>query len=133
VRLSGIADPTAVTLAIARQSLELIFDELIENARKFHPSQQPALEIIAEQAGDTLRIDVCDNGVSLSPEQLARAQQPYFQGERYFTGQTAGMGLGLAVVAALMWRVGGTSQIYNCQPGPGVGVELRVPIAAAGR
>jgi CheY-like chemotaxis protein len=127
VRLADIEDPQALTLGISREALELIVAELFENARKFHPTQTPAIEVVATRASGAVSIDVRDDGRSLSPDQLARAWQPYFQGERYFTGQTPGMGLGLPVVATLMWRVGGACRLYNREPAPGVCVGLTIP------
>jgi K+-sensing histidine kinase KdpD len=54
---------------------------------------------------------------------------PYYQGEKYFTGEAAGMGLGLSTVASLVWTVGGTCRLYNRNGGPGVVVELSIPVA----
>jgi nitrogen fixation/metabolism regulation signal transduction histidine kinase len=52
---------------------------------------------------------------------------PYYQVEKYFTGQVPGMGLGLAMVSALVWQVGGACQMYNREKGPGVVVEIQLP------
>jgi two-component system, cell cycle response regulator len=54
---------------------------------------------------------------------------PYYQGEKYFTGETAGMGLGLPTVASIVWAVGGTCRLYNRNGELGVVVELIVPVA----
>jgi signal transduction histidine kinase len=54
---------------------------------------------------------------------------PYYQGEKFFTGEMAGMGLGLPGVASLVWEVGGRCRIYNQPAGPGVVIELTLPIA----
>jgi K+-sensing histidine kinase KdpD len=53
---------------------------------------------------------------------------PYFQAEKSFTGQVSGMGLGLPLVAALVWNVGGTSRLYNRIDRAGVVVELTLPL-----
>jgi len=129
VELVGIADLNVLRPAVSRQGLELIFGELLANARKFHPQHRPAIEVILTHVADTVHIHVCDDGRELSPEQLMKAWQPYYQAERFFTGRVAGMGLGLPMVAMLIWRVGGSCRIYNREPGPGVGVELIVPLA----
>ncbi|NJN95863.1 MAG: sensor histidine kinase [Anaerolineales bacterium] len=71
---------------------------------------------------------MADDGQVLPPEQLAKVWTPYYQAEKYFTGQVAGMGLGLSMVAALVWRVGGVCRMYNRPAGPGVVVELVVPL-----
>jgi CheY-like chemotaxis protein len=117
-----------VQLGLARQGVRLVLNELIANARKFHPQRSPAIEVVLKRVDDTLQIIFHDDGQTLSPDQLTKAWLPYFQGERFFTGQMIGMGLGLPMVAALLWRVGGTCRIYNRDPGPGVGIELVVPL-----
>jgi DNA-binding response OmpR family regulator len=123
-----IGDLSALWPAISRQGLELVLGELLANARKFHPQNRPTIEIALMHVGDTVHIHVRDNGRALAPEQLAKVWQPYYQAERFFTGQVAGMGLGLPMVAALIWRSGGTCRIYNREFAPGVGVELIVPL-----
>ncbi|HEU5100290.1 MAG TPA: HAMP domain-containing sensor histidine kinase, partial [Roseiflexaceae bacterium] len=121
--------PSTGGIAISRHGLRVILGELLENARKFHPRRQPAIDIsLARYAGE-ISIHVRDDGVRLSPDQLDRVWLPYYQGERYFTGQVPGMGLGLPMVAGLVWRVGGSCWISNREPGPGVDVEIRIPFA----
>jgi signal transduction histidine kinase len=122
-------DQAPIELAISRRALGLILAELIENARKFHPRRSPTIDIAFRRDGNMLHLCVRDDGQSLTADQLARVWLPYYQGERYFTGQVPGMGLGLPMVATLMWRVGGAYAIGNRQPGPGIEVELTIPIA----
>jgi DNA-binding response OmpR family regulator len=119
--------PNAGRVAISRHGLRLILGELLENARKFHPRRAPTIEISVARLDRDLVIHVRDDGVQLAPDQLERVWLPYYQGERYFTGQVPGMGLGLPMVAGLVWRVGGSCQIGNREPGPGVDVEIRIP------
>jgi C4-dicarboxylate-specific signal transduction histidine kinase len=40
-----------------------------------------------------------------------------------------GMGLGLSMVAVMVWKSGGTCQMRNRDNGPGIRVELRLPAA----
>jgi DNA-binding response OmpR family regulator len=122
-------EPNAGDLAISRHGLQLILGELIENAYKFHPRQDPAIEIAITREDNTLQLHIRDDGLALAPDQLARVWLPYYQGERYFTGQVPGMGLGLPMVASLLWRIGGSCRIGNRTPGPGVDVEICIPFA----
>jgi hypothetical protein len=39
------------------------------------------------------------------------------------------MGLGLSMVASLIWRVGGSCRLYNREDRSGVVVELILPLA----
>jgi signal transduction histidine kinase len=120
-------------VALSRQAVESILWEILENSRKFHPAHSPTVEIEVWQSdSQTIQLRVRDNGVTLSPEQLARVWRPYYQGEKYFTGEMAGMGLGLPGVASLIWEVNGACRIYNRDDGPGVVVELDLPAADGG-
>lgn len=129
----SVLDETAnVPLKLSRQALECVLWEVLENAKKFHPRQSPTLEIKITQAnGHFINLKISDDGLTLSPEQLNQAWTPYYQGEKHFTGQTAGMGLGLSTVASLVWGVGGTCHLHNRNNGPGVVVELSIPIGKA--
>ena len=117
----------------SRGTLEWMLVELLENARKFHPRQAPAVEIVADSApGAWIALAVNDDGLTLSSEQLAAMGRPFFQGEKNFTGEMPGMGLGLASVFALVWQTGGACLVRNRPNGPGLCVELRWPQPPAG-
>jgi two-component system cell cycle response regulator len=116
-------------LKISVHSMELILREILENSKNFHPHQKPAIAITIEQTtANKIKITITDDGIHLSPEQLAKALTPYYQGEKYFTGEAKGMGLGLSMVASSVWSIGGTCKIFNRDDAPGVVVELTLPI-----
>jgi len=117
-------------LPLSAQAVKLIMQEILENAKKFHPQQAPTVEISGTILnGNQVRLKVSDDGLTLSSGQLAQVWTPYYQGEKYFTSQTAGMGLGLSSVALLIWGVGGTCRIRNKEIGPGVVLELIIPLS----
>ncbi len=121
-------DPQLRT-ALSEQAVNLLLRQVLENAHKFHPQHNPVIEItLSLRAEEGLCLQVYDDGVTLSSDQLARVWAPYYQAERGFSGQVPGMGLGLAMVAMLLWSVGGSYHIYNRDPGPGVVVELVIPL-----
>lgn len=103
--------------------------EVMRNAQKFHPLQEPTIDIVIQaDSPKTIAFQIIDNGITLSPNQLVSVWQPYYQGERSFTGEVPGAGLGLTAVALLTWQVGGQYKIYNRQEQPGVVVELILPL-----
>jgi signal transduction histidine kinase len=111
------------------QALDTILWELLENSVKFHPARQPFVEIeVGFEADRIIRLCIRDDGVNLSPEQLRTAWSPYIQGEKYFTGESPGMGLGLSLVATLVWQAGGEVQLANRNGGAGVEVTIRLPL-----
>lgn len=115
-------------LNISAPALSSILRELIANAKKFHPTSSPAVQITLRTDGMRAVVEVADDGVSLTPAQLASAWKLYFQGERFFTGEVRGLGLGLPMVAATVLECGGDYAIRNRAGGSGVVVELAIPL-----
>ncbi len=115
------------TIYLSRHAVELIVIELLQNSKKFHPESSPQVEVFVRLEDERVVVEVADDGLSLSPEQLSRALLPYYQGEKTFTGQVHGMGLGLSLVCSLVWEVGGECTLRNREFGEGVVVELRLP------
>jgi two-component system, cell cycle response regulator len=114
--------------ALSVMSASLMVSELLANSRKFHPEQTPNVVITLEDGvDDGLVLRVVDNGCQLSPAQLQRIWTPYYQGERDFTGQTPGIGLGLSLVAILIWNAGGSYRAYNREDCEGLVVEIEIP------
>lgn len=130
----GIERLDGVDVQISRWAMETVLWELAVNAKKFHPQGRPRLEIIVSRVSDGIRIQVADDGLLLSPDQLSKMWFPYYQAERHFTGQVPGMGLGLSTVATLIWGVDGTCRAYSRETGTGLVVELvlREPTGSPG-
>ncbi|MBD3307993.1 response regulator [candidate division KSB3 bacterium] len=126
-----VAVPEALehsALVLSQQAMELICWEILENSIKFHPQHTPQVSITALRlTPERVRIQMQDDGITLSPDQLSQLWIPYYQGEKYSTGEIRGMGLGLAMVAAFVWEVGGECRAYNRKDQPGILVELDIP------
>lgn len=120
-------DVAGTYIPTSRQTLELILWELLENAKKFHPTQSPTLEVKIFGVSRGVCLHISDDGLTLLPEQLTHMWTPYYQLEKYFSGQVPGMGLGLAMVASLAWGIGGTCRSCNRADGPGIVIELELP------
>lgn len=115
---------------ISKNALELILFELLENSQKFHPNHAPQVQIRVEPTdANNLHIQLLDDGQPMTAEQILRAKQPYYQGEKYFTGEARGMGLGLSLVFALVRQAGGQVRIENRHDQTGIQVGLTLPIS----
>ncbi|MBP7691875.1 MAG: response regulator [Anaerolineales bacterium] len=123
-------EAAAETVWPGPQTLELILRELLANARKFHPHGAPAVAVrVAAETASRITLQVWDDGRTVPLEQLTEIWTPFYQAEKTMTGQVPGMGLGLAMVAALIWTSGGECRAYNRPDGPGLIVELSLPAA----
>jgi K+-sensing histidine kinase KdpD len=117
-------------LRLSQRAVETVLWELLENTQKFHPLHMPNVEIIlVNEKPGSISLRVMDDGVTLAPDQIFKVWSPYYQAERSFTGERPGMGLGLSMVAALIWEAGGDCKFRNRDDGPGVIVELALPLA----
>ena len=130
VTVSVQKDLRDARITLSQQAAELVLWEILENSKKFHPQQSPTVKITMSRAGfKNVNFTIEDDGLSLSPEQLSQMWTPYYQGEKYSTGEVKGMGLGLSIVASLVWEVGGTCSAYNRKDQSGIVVELILPLA----
>jgi hypothetical protein len=71
-----------------------------------------------------LLLHIRGDRLSTSPDQLMPVWLWHYQGERYFTVQV--LSLGLMIVASFLWRLVWSCRIGNREPGPGVGVQIRI-------
>ncbi len=118
----------AAWLPLAPATLDLIVYEILENAQKFHPQQSPIIEVLVVAGSNVCQIQIQDDGITLTPRQLAHALTPYRQGEKSFTGEVPGMGLGLPLVSALVWQIGGQVRLRNRLDQAGIIVDLTLPL-----
>ena len=131
VSVESVIDPDMLKEAVTLSPLqfETVCRELFENARKFHPKQRPALKLtVARGKGRALRLTLRDDGVNLSPDQLAQVWTPYYQGEKRTTGEVDGMGLGLSAVKSIIVSKAGSIKMQNNPTGPGVELSLELPL-----
>lgn len=135
IQLMNISIPKAlepVQVVLSSQSMEILLWEILGNSKKFHPQNTPSINVeVLPGNSPQVHFQFTDNGIHLSPKQLTTAWLPYYQGEKDFTGEIPGMGLGLATVNTIIWGAGGSSRIMNRKDCPGVVVRLTVPVVKA--
>ncbi|MEJ5308432.1 MAG: ATP-binding protein [Anaerolineae bacterium] len=128
ITISGLEAVPDTRLTLSGWSLEAILWEILENAKKFHPRNMPTITVDVAKVGvQEVQIQVWDDGLTLSPEQLVHMWMPYYQGDKFATGQVSGMGLGLSMVATHVWSVRGSCRSFNREDGPGIVIELVLP------
>jgi len=112
-------------LNISTTAMEMIIFEVMENSKKFHKHKAPHIQLRIEPRDDaSVQLSFLDDGQAMTAEQITRAKIPYTQGEKWFTGEVPGMGLGIPLVTSLVWQAGGRVRITNRNDQGGVCVSL---------
>ena len=107
-----------------------VISNLIENAGRYGKSVDTGvaeLDIAARARGKWVLIRVRDHGIGVPPEQLPNLTKPFYRGEVARTAAN-GAGLGLAIVANTIERMGGTFALGNSSTG-GLVANIRLQSA----
>ena len=111
-------------IATDRLALEQVLSNLIENAIKYlQPGRPGRIEVSAHTASDTVAIRIADNGRGIAPADHARVFELF---RRAGVQDQPGEGIGLASVAALVRRLGGTISLDSAL-GSGATFTVRLP------
>lgn len=84
-----------------RARLYQVFNNLINNAIKY-TQPEGTVTLRAEVRGGIVRVSVQDNGIGISPDDLAHVFERFYRVRRPETDSIEGTGLGLAIVRALV-------------------------------
>lgn len=122
-RLIDVDVPDA-TLRVGQRWFERAVANLLTNALRHAHTQ---LHIRGRVDGDTLVLDVDDDGPGIPPEARARALEPFVTGDASRTRGTGGIGLGLAIVRRVLERSGGTITLGEASLG-GLRATTRWPL-----
>ena len=126
VRLEGRDE--SVMVHCDRTALKHALAELITNAISFSP---PGAEVVVAhwQAGESVWLSVLDQGPGISPDELARVTEGFYQVRREHQEQQ-GMGVGLSLAQQIIKAHGGEIHVQSVI-GKGTQVQVRLPIAPA--
>ncbi len=105
--------PAATTIQAPPGPLQIVLDAVLDNAANYGTAPP---EVRIHQLDDTTSLVVLSPGPALHPEELRLAAEPFFRGERAVTSRP-GLGLGLAIVRAVVEHLGGTLRISQDDEG----------------
>lgn len=117
--------------------LRQILMNLLGNAIKFTQTEedqigeiQVCVAVDREESGDWLRLEVIDNGIGLSQEQIDRLFHPFTQADSSTHRRFGGSGLGLTICARMTEMMGG---VIGCDSKLGKGSRfwVRLPVQPA--
>lgn len=119
-------EPSNLNLVNADETaMRHVFSNLIDNALKFTP-KGGAVTISTYNSGANVVIEVKDTGKGISPQDIPRLFQRFFQSESG-RKQYTGTGLGLFLCRQILQAHGGE---ISCQSQPGAGTTFIVALTA---
>jgi signal transduction histidine kinase len=92
--------------------LEQILTNLLRNALR-HTPPGGIIVVRAEAEADRVRLDVCDTGAGIAPEELEHIWERFYRGEEARAQDQHGAGLGLALVKELAEAMGGAVGVQS--------------------
>ncbi|GAB3573794.1 hybrid sensor histidine kinase/response regulator transcription factor [Spirosoma luteolum] len=142
---AGAAGPDApIPLFFDRSKLEVVVINLLANALKYTPAgrsvslrigtvghpDRPAVRQAEQLIDNYLTIRVCDEGKGMSPDELDRIFDLYYQASQAETIRLTGSGIGLSLVKQFVERQGGTIAVTS-EPGRGTTFTVCLPFGSA--
>jgi two-component system, NtrC family, sensor histidine kinase GlrK len=125
---TDVAAPDIV-LAADFEKLRVMLDNLVSNAIKFSP-QGGAVRVAARRGGDTIDIEVSDEGPGIAPEDRLRVFEPFYRGHAAADVLVKGTGIGLSVVREYAQMHGGGVEVVAGER-RGATLRLTLPLRAA--
>ncbi len=118
----------ATRMRADERRLRRLLGHLLGNAIKF-TRRGGSVSVAAwlDEAGN-VRIEVCDTGVGMAPEDLQRVLQPFHQIDTSLTRRAGGAGIGLQLSRAIAEAHGGALLLHSSQ-GHGTTATLTLPRA----
>jgi PAS domain S-box-containing protein len=135
VRLRAYIEPDLPELILTDETrMRQILTNLIGNAIKFSASASARPGEVYIRVGNfdgkNLRISVCDNGIGIDSENVARIFAPFTQAEKSTTRRFGGTGLGLAISKRLANMLGGDISV-DSEVGEGAVFRFDFPLKAS--
>lgn len=109
--------------------LRQIISGLIMNALKYAPGSD-RIEVRSFRDNDFAVVEVADQGPGVEPEELVNVFDRFVQSNA--TSGSDGFGIGLHLAKWVVEEHGGGISMRNNEPGPGLTVTIRIPLAKPG-
>jgi signal transduction histidine kinase len=109
------------------EDLQLVWNNLLENAVRYGPEGGSVEVTVARQIGGPAQIIFEDHGAGIAPVDLPHVFERFYRGDPSRTRATGGFGLGLAIAKALVEAYGGTITADSA-PGRGTRMTVELPV-----
>ena len=112
-------------LNIDGDMLALALNKLVENSLRYGPKENGRVSLGASAEGNTLVIHLEDNGIGISPEDMAQLGKIYFRSDDDVVREHKGSGLGIPIAYGLLDLLGASVSLQSTL-GEGTRFEIRV-------
>jgi signal transduction histidine kinase len=109
-------------MRISEENAAIIFSNLADNAMRHRST---TLDVAATRQGNSLLVQVSDDGEGVSPNNRTQIFDSFFTTRR----DSGGTGMGLAIVRAMLDAHGGAIRLLDSEKG--TAFELTIPVADA--
>jgi len=125
LQLAGVEQPLLLDPTLLRH----ILGNLLSNAFKYSP-RGGQVTLIARHAGDSVQLEVSDQGIGIPPEDQQRLFESFHRASN--VGNIAGTGLGLSIVKQSVELHGGSISVGS-EPGQGTRFSVTIPLGTEPR
>ena len=109
--------------------IEKVFQNLIDNAFKFIPSGGKVKIIFKRKYAHVLYINISDNGLGMSPEEIPFIFDRYYQVKRISYDKYLGSGLGLSIVKRIL-DIHNFDVKVKSEPSKGTSFLISIPVSS---
>ena len=117
--------PGGCTVKIDRERIQTVLKNILDNAIKYSLADSQPVEILLFDKGETISIQIKDDGSGIPEEEIANLFEPFYRVDRSRSKKTGGYGLGLSLCKKIMDAHGGKIDIDNNIGSRGMTVSLK--------
>jgi cell cycle sensor histidine kinase DivJ len=130
IELLAACAPNMGEIVADKRACKQILLNLLSNAVKFTP-EGGRVAVSARRDGGFVDINVSDTGIGVTPNELQRLGDPFYQARATYDRPYEGAGLGLSIVRGLVALHGGAISFASA-PNEGASVTVRLPLDCRG-
>jgi signal transduction histidine kinase len=127
IKLQPVLDSHATIVGDADRLQQVVWN-LLSNAIKF-TNKGGRVQIRLRRERSFVEVAIADNGVGIDPHFLPHVFDRFRQGDQSFTRQAGGLGLGLAIVRAVVELHGGEVTVHSDGRDLGATFIVHLPVA----
>jgi PAS domain S-box-containing protein len=105
-----------------------VIGNLLHNAAKFTNAHGHVVVTVARDRSSRVAVHVTDDGIGMTPDMLRRVFEPFSQADESLHRSHGGLGLGLALVKALVEMHDGRVEVSSGGPGKGADFSVSLPV-----